>query len=196
MARRRRAASARARTRIDDFMPVWQFNEVHSVEVAVPPARAFAAMKAVTADEIFLFRALTWIRRGGRPMAECILRPGSSPLLDVATRTGFLELLDDPPRELVIGTILINPANAQVPLTPTAFRDRLPPGVALATMNFLIAPGDSGGSIVSTETRVYANSTRARRRFALYWAVIRPGSAFLRRMWLRAIRRRALTAAG
>ena len=42
-----------------------------------------------------------------------------------------------------------------------------------------------------SETRVHATNAQARRRFAGYWAVIRPGSGFIRRMWLRAIRRRA-----
>jgi uncharacterized SAM-binding protein YcdF (DUF218 family) len=58
-------------------------------------------------------------------------------------------------------------------------------------MNFLIAPDGPDGSVVSTETRVFATSPAARRRFAAYWRVIYPGSAIIRRMWLRAIRRRA-----
>lgn len=172
-------------------MPVWQFNEVHSIEVPVPPARAFEAMKAITADEIFLFRALTWIRRGGRPMAECILNPGKSSLIDIVTRTGFLTLADDAPRELVIGTILSRPPGSKAELTARLFRGGLAPGFTLGTLNFLITPSDSGGSIVSTETRVFANSAGAHRKFRMYWLAIYPGSAFLRRMWLRAIRRRA-----
>ena len=60
-----------------------------------------------------------------------------------------------------------------------------------AAMNFLVTADGRGGSNISTETRVYAGTKRAGRRFALYWRVIRPGSGFIRRMWLRAIRRRA-----
>jgi len=40
-------------------------------------------------------------------------------------------------------------------------------------------------------TRVFASGPAARRRFAAYWRVIYPGSALIRRMWLRAIERRA-----
>ena len=43
----------------------------------------------------------------------------------------------------------------------------------------------------STETRVFATDDSARRRFAAFWRVIYPGSALIRRMWLRAIQRRA-----
>jgi hypothetical protein len=72
-------------------------------------------------------------------------------------------------------------------VTTEIFRQPLPPGFALATMNFAVRPDGPGASLVSTETRVFANSPAARRRFAAYWRVIYPGSALIRRMWLRAI---------
>ena len=59
-------------------------------------------------------------------------------------------------------------------------------------MSFSVVPDGLNASVVSTETRVFANSAGARRRFALYWRLIYPGSAIIRRMWLRAIERRAL----
>lgn len=177
-------------------MPVWQFGEFHSIEIAASPARAFEAMKAVTASEIFLFRALVWIRRGGRNLPEGILNPAKDDsLIDVATRSGFVRLAENPPRELVIGTVVRKPAGSRALLTPDLFRQSLPPGYAIATMNFLVKPNGAGGSVVSTETRVFANSPQARRAFAMYWRVIYPGSALIRRMWLRAIKLRA-TAVG
>ena len=39
-----------------------------------------------------------------------------------------------------------------------------------------------------------ATDARARRAFRAYWTLVHPGSAFLRRMWLRALRRRAESA--
>lgn len=183
---------ARVESRLDEFMPAWQFNERHSIEIGVPPERAFDAMKAVTADEIFLFRALTWIRRGGRPLPESILNAGKGvPLIDVATRSGFVTLADDPPRELVIGTIVKRPAGPRVVLGKDVFRNPLPPGFAIAAMNFLVGASSTGGSTVITETRVFASSPDARRAFGRYWRVIYPGSALIRVMWLRAIKRRA-----
>lgn len=181
-----------ARTRLDEFAPAWQFREFHSMGIAAPPARVFEAIKSVRADEILLFRTLTWIRRGGRPVPESILNAGdSTSIIDVALRSGFVRLADDPPRELVVGTIVAAPPGAGGAVTPEVFRKPMPPGYALATMNFLVRPNRSGGSLVSTETRVFANTDGARRRFAVYWRVIYPGSALIRRMWLRAIKRRA-----
>jgi hypothetical protein len=180
------------RTALDEFVPVWQFHEVHRIRIAAPPARVFDAIRQVRADEILLFRTLTWIRRGGRSEPPGILNPGAEePLLDVAMRTSFARLADVAPRELVIGTVIVAPPGTRGRLTPAVFKTSLPPGFILAAMNFLVSPDGSGGSVVSTETRVYANSSAARRLFAAYWRVIYPGSALIRRMWLRAIARRA-----
>ena len=178
---------------IDQFTPVWQFREVHRRRVAATPARVFEAIREVRADEIRLFHTLTWIRRAGRPVPTSILNAGSTePILDVATRTGFVRLADDAPRELVIGTVVVAPAGTRGRLTSEVFQRTLPPGFALATMNFQVTPDGPDASVVSTETRVFANSAGARRRFAVYWRLIYPGSAIIRRMWLGAIERRAL----
>jgi hypothetical protein len=183
----------RATTRLDEFVPRWQFSEYHRIRVNAPAPRVYNAMKRVKANEILLFKTLTWIRRGGRPQPENILNAGErDPLIDVALHNGFVSLGDDPPRELVVGTVVVRPPDTRGTLTPQTFRAKLPPGFALAAMNFVVTPDGSNASWVSTETRVFATSPDARRRFAAYWRVIYPGSAIIRRMWLRAIRRRAL----
>lgn len=184
---------SRAATRLDEFAPAWQFREFHSLRIAAPPKRVFEAIKRVRADEIQFFRTLTWIRRGGQSLPRSILNAGESEsLIDVATQSGFIRLADDEPREIVIGTVVMAPPGTRGTLTPQVFQSDLAPGFALATMNFVVAPDAEGGSVVSTETRVFANSPSARRRFAAYWRVIYPGSAIIRRMWLRAIERRAV----
>lgn len=179
------------RTRLDEFAPAWQFSELHRIHIAAPPDSVYSGIKAVRADEIRLFRALTWIRRGGRALPESILNAGDeAPLIDVALRGGFVKLADDPPRELVIGTAVHRPKGASDSLTPQLFL-RPPPGYAVAAMNFRVTPDGPHSSIVTTETRVFANGASAKRRFAVYWRVIYPGSAIIRRMWLRAVARRA-----
>jgi hypothetical protein len=185
------------RTRLDEFSPAWQFRERHSRVVHAPPARVFDAIKRIRADEILFFRTLTWIRRGGRRVPESVLNAGErTPIVDVATRTTFVRLADDPPRELVVGTIVAAPPGAPRQATPEIFLRPPGPGFALATMNFLVTPVGTADSRVSTETRVYATSDAVRRRFAMYWRIIYPGSALIRRMWLRAIKRRAESVTG
>lgn len=185
--------AAGTQTRLDHFAPVWQFHEVHTRRIAAPPARVFDAIKRVRADEIALFQTLTWIRRGGRAAPPSILNAGGDePLLDIATKSGFVMLAEDAPRELVIGTIVVAPPGTRGPWTPDVFVKPVGPGFAVATMNFLVTPDGADASMVSTETRVFANDVSSRRRFAAYWRVIYPGSAAIRRMWLRAIEQRAL----
>lgn len=176
---------------LDEFVPRWQFREFHRIRVEASPEQAFEAVRTVRANEIFLFRALTWIRRGGRPLPESILNAGDrAPLIDIALRGGFALLALDAPREIVIGTAVLTPAGATDTLSADLFR-RVPEGYALAAMNFVVTPDGPDASIVTTETRVYAAGPAARRRFAAYWRVIYPGSALIRRMWLRAVRDRA-----
>lgn len=181
-------------TKLDEWMPRWQVGERHVLKIAAPPARVFAAIHDVTAAEILLFRTLTAIRRCGGTGPESILNaPEQKPLLDVATQTTFILLDDVAPRELVIGTIIAAPRRVREAgrLKPDLFRGTLPPGVVLATMNFLVTQDEDGGSTVATETRVCASSPAAVRRFGIYWRLIHPGSDIIRRTWLQAIARRA-----
>lgn len=156
---------------LDRIMPRFQFSERHAIHVDAPPERVYAAIRAVTADDIRFFRTLTFIRRLGRPLPPGILNANKEPILDLATRTSFRWLANEPPRELVVGTRVARDSSA--------------------AMNFLIAPDPGGGSNVSTETRVYAATDSAARTFKVYWRIIRPGSDIIRRSWLRAIKRRA-----
>lgn len=183
------------RAKLDDWMPRWQVDKRHTLEVAATPEKVYSAIRAVRADEILLFRTLIAIRRFGQSGGpESILNaPEEKPLLDVATQTTFVLLEEEAPRELVVGTVIAAPREARAArgLTPDLFRETLRSGFVLATMNFVVQPNKHGGSTVSTETRIHANSAPALRQFGVYWRLIHPGSDIIRRMWLRAIKQRA-----
>jgi hypothetical protein len=178
---------------LDGFVPRYQFNEVHSIEVHAPPDSVYAAIRKVTAREIRLFRILTWIRSPHFGSArESILNPADDdPVLDVAMRSGFLLLAQAPPRELVFGTIGFGGPLAVSNPTAEGFRKFDQPGHAKIAMNFLVTPAAQGSTHLRTETRVFATDDAARRGFATYWRLIYPGSSIIRVMWLRAIRARA-----
>ncbi len=180
-------------TRLDEFLPAYQAHEVHSIVVHSSPEGLDRALRQVTASEITFFRTLTWIRRLGQPGPESILNaPGQQPILDVATRTGFVKLADDPGRELVLGTLAA--AAHRVPpsdRTPDKWQALTAPGYAKAAMNFRIEPISPGACRLTTETRVYATDPATARALAASWRLIYPGSALIRVMWLRAIRARA-----
>jgi len=161
-------------TQLDRVMPVWEFDERHEVEIAATPERIFDAVRSVRAGDIRFFNTLTAIRRGGRKQRENILNAGNdAPILDVALRSGFFVLADDAPRELVFGSYVIRPKRA------------------LAAMNFLVVPNGATSRLI-TETRIHTTDDSARRRFAVYWRIIHPGSDIIRREWLAAIARHSV----
>jgi hypothetical protein len=202
----RSARSARP-LRIDEFLPVFQFHESHQIRIHATPRRIAWAIATVPAEEIRLFRTLTWLRHPRRPWSrpeESILAPPSGkPILEVATASGFLQLAAEPDREIVLGTLVIA-ARSRACGSPQDFKELAAPGYAKAVINFLIEPqsaaatggrdtpgGPQGWCRLTTETRVFATDAATCRRFAAYWRLIAPGSALIRVEWLRAIRRRA-----
>ena len=183
---------------IDEILPAYDFHEVHATLVHAPPVAVFRAIEETTPAEIPLFRALMGLRAlparlAGRGRGEL---DGAKPLLDQALGAGFVLLGEAPDRELVIGTIgrfwqLTGSASPRV-ADAWAFRSFDEPGYARAVMNFAVGERrQAGGVIVRTETRIHVPDPDARKQFARYWRVINPGSALIRRMWLRAIKRRA-----
>jgi hypothetical protein len=184
------------RRRIDDFLPAYQFNEVHTAMVEAPPERVRAALLAVTLEDIRFASTLLAIRSLGRRRAPAEAR---RPILDVATSGSFLWLAQDD-RELVVGSVGrfwqlrgSEPSGIRTAEEFTAFGR---PGWAKAAMDFVIVPAGVGRTRITTETRVAATDPAARRTFAAYWRLIYPGSALLRRMWLQAIKRRAESVPG
>ena len=181
------------RMRLDDFIPVSQFGERHSILIHAPRDKVYRALRATTAEEIRFFRILTWIRSPRLPWRqtrESILAPSPrEPILDVALRSGFLLLAEEPGDEMVLGTVVCcRRAGIE---DPAGFARLDGPGYAKAAMNFRLRDAGAGETWLSTETRIFATDDRTKRRFAVYWRVIYPGSALIRRMWLRAVKENA-----
>ena len=185
---------------IDRFLPAYEWNEVHSIEIAAGPATVLAAVRAVTAGEIRLVGLLMWLRAlparlllGYRPPVR-----GGGPLLEDVLRSTFV-LLAENESEMVVGTV---GRFWQPRATHAEFRDGDAfiafdtPGWAKAAMNFSASDAGRGRTRLSTETRIVATDRSARLRFGAYWLIVRPGSGLIRLMWLRAVRKRAEKKAG
>ena len=181
---------------LDEVMPDYHFRERHAVSVRGTREAAWQAVRQVTGQEVRLLGALLSLRQvpdrlgGSRGFAYDRTRP----ILEGMTRLGFVELGERPGEELVLGTIgrfwrltgnlPVRVDSAQAIL---AFDEA---GYAKTVVNFLVREIAPGTVRVSTETRTRAMDPASRRKFAAYWAVIRPGSGFIRNEWLKAIRRR------
>jgi hypothetical protein len=176
---------------LDELLPAFQFSEHHEVRVHAPRERVFEAVREVTAREIRFFRLLTWIRapRLSKARESILAPPADRPILEVALRSGFSLLAEQPPREIVFGTFLGRRSIRA--LSPQAFATLDPPAVSKVAMNFRIEEEDNGWCRLTTETRVFSTDESARRAFAPYWRIIYPGSSVIRHMWLAAVRRRA-----
>lgn len=180
-------------TELDRFIPAFQFNEVHTIDIDAPVDHVYRALLAVTPDEISFYRTLTWVRRGGRDGPESIMNPAAGkPLLESAVKTGFRMLAQLENREVVFGGFVAAPPGAaQRAWTEKAYIALDEPGFAKVAMNFRLEPRGASACVLSTETRVYATDAATRRIFKVYWRTIYPGSAWIRVSWLRAIKQRA-----
>lgn len=190
---------------LDRFLPDFHFGERHSITVRAPAGAVYRAVWEVTLAEMPLAGVLFWLRalparllrRRYRFIAQPASGPdpGRTPILRAVLSRSFVLLYESPDREVAIGTIgrFWQATGGSVPLPDAAafqsFRD---PTYARAVMDFRLTPLPNGRSThLTTETRIQVPGPAARRRFRAYWLVVYPGSALIRRLWLRAIQRRA-----
>ena len=180
---------------LDDFLPKYDFKEAHSITIHAPADHVYRAIKNVTPVDMPLVRTLFAMRSWPAVLTRKIGAPlkGSRPLLEQMLDTSFVMLKEEPERELVLGTV-----GQFWKITGQSFKltnvdefltfDR--PNYAKAAMNFTISKGPQYGDVtVRTETRIYLPDRASRRKFALYWVLIRFGSGLIRRMWLRTVKR-------
>lgn len=153
------------------------FSERHSIRVDAPAERVLAAVRSVTLAEMGVFRLLARLRG--------IRMPADRPVVELAVEGGWEELVDEP-RVLTLGAIG-QPWRLRGGDRPDGdFSSFDRPGYVKMTLSWRLE-----GTTLTTETRVRPTDAVARRAFRRYWLVIRPFSGLIRRVWLRAIKRRA-----
>jgi hypothetical protein len=172
---------------LDEIMPAYDRREVHRHSVAAPPAAVWAAVRDLNGDELKLMRLLMGMRTLGRRQEDT-----SRTVLEGFERMGFRVVAEQPDSELVIagiGRFWKLSGGLRRVKGPEHFTDFDEPGYAKVGFNFRLE-----GDRLSTETRIAGTDAHARRRFGLYWLLVRPGSGLIRREWLRAIAKRAESA--
>jgi hypothetical protein len=174
---------------LDDFLPAYEFSERHRLAIDAPPERIDEAFRTVSLSDIPVARALWAVRRLGRPWGDA-----RRPFVDGALK-GAVVLDDMPGQGLVLGLTgqfwrLRGGDDSERPRTPDEFLNYARPDTCKAVIDFRI-----GRASLSTETRVHVADPLARRKFRRYWLAIRPFSALIRILVLRAARRRAETRA-
>lgn len=180
----------RGATLLDDVLPRFEFGHHHAVLVKAPPLAVAAAAERydLTRDGSTVARLLFRLRG---------LRPCGGTLRESLAAERFTVLVEDPGTEIVFGIAgrfwALNERASLVAMPDAAAFvafDR--PGFAKAAMSIRFDPLVDGGTRLGTETRVRCTDAAARRRFAAYWAVVGPFSAWIRHDLLRAIAARAV----
>ena len=173
---------------LDRVVPEFDFRSRHSSVVAAPPEAVAAAVAAYRMEEggSLLVRGLFRLRG---------LRAVRGSLRSALTSRGFRVLAEQPGQEVVFGIAgrfwALRELSALVTVEDAeAFARYAEPGCAKAALSLRLEPLP-GGTRLSTETRVKCTDRRAYRRFALYWALIKPFSGWIRRDILRGIAERA-----
>jgi hypothetical protein len=165
---------------IDDVLPEYDFVERHSVRADASAGRLLEAALAVTLAELPLVRLLFWLRGLGR-------RAPDASVLEAMGAEGFELAREEPGREVVLTAVGRPWTPRGGILREVEFRAFAEPGWARMALSVSAEDG-----CLRTETRVRLTDASARRRFRLYWLLVRPPSGLIRRLWLRAAARRVL----
>lgn len=177
---------------IDELMPRFDVSERHKLRIRTSADRTFDAIARADFSSNPVVRILLTIRAlPAQIMGHGSARKLSSGLtLREAERFGFFTIAEDRPREIVIalqGKFWTMSGGTEC-ATRKALDDPIAPRTARAIWNFSINPEGPSSCTLLTETRVLCADEHARRRFRLYWLLVRPGSGIIRRMMLRTIR--------
>jgi hypothetical protein len=172
-------------------MPRYDVADRHEILIAAPPARAYRCARDLDIGRLPLSRAL-FALRGIPHLLTGSVRPSRRMTLDDMVAAGFVVLGERVSEEIVFGVVgrFWRPASGIVRVSASEFASYAEPGHARAAMAFRVDRARSGCRL-RTETRVDCLDDAAWWRFRLYWAVVGPFSALIRRELLRAIRRDA-----
>jgi hypothetical protein len=166
---------------IDKYFADFQFNEVHQTEIHAKPMDIYPIIKSIDFSRSKVIKLLFQLR--GLPNRMCSL--------EGFIEVGFTLLEENAGEEIVIGAIFHPLKFRPIVVSPDKFREFDEKGHVKAGMNFLISRIDENRSLLSTESRVFCTSGKAKLVFTPYWLLIRRFSGLIRIMMLRLIKQEA-----
>jgi hypothetical protein len=196
--------TSRTSTLIDSLMPEYDFNEVHSIEINASTESVVTAIKELKANELsWIFHLLIDMRElpeklFGNDFINKSFFDGQQSMLEKMQAGGFIKLGEVINHEIVLGLLIPETIGKfwkrapKVNLGPNKYEDFMSfnsPDFAKVTLNFLIDKKDK--TILRTETRILPLSPKMHNSFKIYWSFIHIGSAWIRRIWLKAIKHHA-----
>lgn len=182
-------------TPLERVAPTPRLIEVDTIDLAVPPERAWELLRHGDLGRTALARALFAMRtlpgrltgRATEKLSLCLDDLASSP-----ERPGFQILVDEPPSVVVVGAIgkVWEPDIPFVHVaTAAAFAQFAEPGFVKVAWAIEISRRGEADSHVTLEVRVDATDEESWRRFQRYFRWIGPGSHLIRRSLLATLAR-------
>jgi hypothetical protein len=193
-----RLEGAAGPTLLDKVLPLYEFRDSIWVHVKAAPREIFRAFDVVTLADMPLAWLLGTLRYLPATLSGKMkpTLPDSEPFGKQFMGPGSATLARVPDREVVIGTIgkfhqLRD--QAMLPLTGAEeFASFADPAYQKLAMSIRVEPGVLFGEYkLILEHRTHALSEESRRQFARYWLAIKPGGAFVSKLLLNAVKRRA-----
>ncbi|HMG74852.1 MAG TPA: hypothetical protein VK582_15230 [Pyrinomonadaceae bacterium] len=178
---------------IDSFAPNPDAVEMHSVSVTASRDIVYQTLLSASLGGSLIIKALM----GVRSLPEIVLHPrrswkrGRKITLQTLMDAGFGLLAEEPGQEIVLGVTgrFWRPTGNLSPFNRADFDRPVPAGLARGVWNFSLKEEGPGRTILSTETRVVCGDDASRRKFRIYWLLVRPFSGLIRRVMLRAVKR-------
>jgi hypothetical protein len=175
-------------TALDSVLPTPRLLEVESVDLAIPPARVWQLIRHGHLPHSPLVRALFYVRTLPERMAHLEDRREPDIRLDDMVSSpelpGFQVLIEDAPHEVVVGAIG-KVWHLDIPFVHVedadAFAAFEEPDYVKVAWAIQLAPLGDRDTRLSFEVRVDATDDRAWKKFKRYFALIGPGSRFIRR---------------
>ena len=172
---------------LDLFVPDFDFGSQHQISVRAPETKTFSALQSASLTDTPMAKLLMRLRGYG----DLRTRAGES-LADQLVRLGFVRLNFVAPHEMVFGIVgrFWRPDGCIVPLSASEFVLFEQPGYAKAAWNLAVHQITPERTLLTTETRIQVFGREAK-KFAAYWALVKPFSGLVRRSLLRRVKRLA-----
>jgi hypothetical protein len=182
--------STQDRSRIDEFLPNYDFCAAYEIRIDAPTSVVYECLLRSDFSELWLVRVLMTLRSGKRLPRNRV----PSDLRRRLQGTGFVMLAEAPGDELVIGVAgqFWRPDGGRcLDLTADEFAGFSRPGYAKVAWNFKLLAESPESTLLSTETRIKCFGQAALWKFRIYWSLVGPFSGLMRKAILKQIKTEA-----
>lgn len=169
---------------IDQFMPAFGVSERHSVVIQAPRETVYCVLDSQPLR-------LSWITRLLFAMRDLPATRNMS--LKDLENDGFIRLAEEQDNEIVLGIVgkFWRFSGCLQQMDAAGFQKFQKSGYAKTASNFSLHDRADATTELRTETRVSCTDPVSRRRFGLYWTLVKPFSGTIRKEILRTVKNAA-----